>query len=92
MHVAEVRSCRSCAIPRTEPAIAAVGQIPATGTAIHNSLGLPFPARWETVRVIWWAAGGPDGKRVRGCAGPELAGCRAGLTAATRGAYRLLAR
>jgi len=45
-----------------EPAIAAVGQLPATGTAIHNSLGLPFPARWETVRVIWWAAPGPDGK------------------------------
>jgi hypothetical protein len=65
---------------------------PRPGTAIHNSLGLPFPARWETVRVIWWAAGGPDGKPVRGWAGPELAGCRAGLTATTRGAYRLLAR
>ena len=36
-------------------------QAPATGTAIHNSLGPTFLARWETVRLIWWAAGGPDG-------------------------------
>jgi hypothetical protein len=48
-----VRSRRSCAIPGMEPVIAAVGLIPATDTAIHNSLGLRFPARWQTVRVIW---------------------------------------
>jgi hypothetical protein len=73
-----------------EPAIAAVGQLPATGTAIHNSLGLPFPARWETARVIWWAASGPDGKPGRaygqGAGGARAGSGCAGLTGTARGA------